>query len=79
MAFYLIIDKISEDDLVARYRFTCDGGRIGSFQIDKESGEVSLLEPMPGDERGHAFNRAAVKIMREWKQGNLPARSEWAS
>lgn len=79
MAFYLLIDKMSEDDLVAIYRFTGDGGRTGSFQIDKESGDVSLVEPMPGDEQGRSFNRAAVKIMREWKQGNLPVRAEWAS
>lgn len=79
MAFYLLIEKTSENDLVVSYRFTGDGGRTGSFQIDKESGEVSLVEQMPGDEQGHAFNRAAVKIMREWKQGNLPAFAEWAS
>lgn len=79
MAFYIVIEKMSENEGSAIYRFTGDGGRAGSLQIDKVNGEVSLIESMPGDEKGHMFNRAAIKIMKEWKGGSLPAMTEWAS
>lgn len=79
MAFYISIHKVSEDDGAARYRFVGDNGRAGTFAIDKETGEISLVEKMPGDEGGHMFNRAAMKILRAWKQGSLPESTEWAS
>ncbi|WP_206996711.1 hypothetical protein [Trinickia mobilis] len=79
MAFHIIIEMIDEKDTVANYRFKSDGGLTGVFQINKASGEVRILEEMPGDKAGHIFNRAAVKIMREWKQGKLPSVTEWAS
>lgn len=79
MAFHIVIEMIDEGDDVANYRFKSDGGRVGLFQINKSSGEVKLIEQMPGDEGGHIFNRAAVKVMREWKRGKLPSVAEWAS
>lgn len=79
MAFYILIEKIREDDLSADYRFKGDGEGIGLSRFNKVNGEVLLVQQMQGDEHGHVFNRAAVKIMREWKRGNLPASAEWAS
>jgi hypothetical protein len=79
MAFYVRINKIAENEAVASYRFEGDLHRTGSFDINKQTGEISLVEPMPGDEKGHAFSRAAAKIMKEWKQGSLPETAEWAS
>ncbi|MHA6916155.1 hypothetical protein ACQUJO_23930 [Ralstonia pseudosolanacearum] len=79
MAFHITMEKIAENTLTADYRFKVSDGRSGVFQIDKESGEIALLEEMPGDEGRHLFTRAAVKIMRSWKQGNLPSVAEWAS
>jgi hypothetical protein len=79
MAFYIVVEKMSEDALVATYRFKGDWELTGTFQINKENGEILLIEQMPGDEKGHVFSRAAVKILREWKQGNLPQFVEWAS
>lgn len=79
MAFYIQISKIDESEQAARYRFEGDGGKSGIFEIAKSSGEVTLIEPMPDDEKGHFFNRAAVKILKEWREGVLPETSEWAS
>lgn len=79
MAFYISITKVSEDDVAARYRFVGDNERAGTFSIDKGTGDISLIEQMPGDEGGHMFNRAAMKVMRAWKQGSLPETTEWAS
>lgn len=79
MAFYIEIEKIHEDDEKACYRFTGNGGSYGIFGIDKKSGEFSLLEPLPGDDEQNVYKRASIKILREWKNGNLPEVTEWAS
>jgi hypothetical protein len=79
MAFYIKIEKTNEENDKATYRFTGDGGNSGLFEIDKESGEFSLLEPMPGDEDQNVYRRASIKILREWREGNLPDMTEWAS
>ena len=79
MAFYIDIRKESETAQAARYRFEADTKRTGLFEIDKATGRVELLSPMPGDEKEKFFQRAAVKIVREWREGRLPDRVEWAS
>ena len=79
MAFHIIIEIVEENDFIASYRFKSGGAQFGFFQIDKRSGEVSLTKQMLGDGKNHVFQRAAVKIIREWKQGNLPISAEWAS
>ena len=79
MAFYVKIEKCAEDNLMAKYRFWSVQDNCGEFEINKQSGEIKLLAQADGDQQGHLFNRAAVKIMREWKQGRLPDMTEWAS
>ena len=79
MAFYIKIQKTSENESVACYDFESDQGRRGVFEFNKQTGESSLIDPMPNDERLHCFNRAVVKVTREWKEGRLPQMVEWAS
>lgn len=79
MAFYIIIRKINEDNRFASYQFAGDGERYGEFSINKKSGDILLTKKMPGDEAGHFFNRAAMKVLRAWRQGELPELAEWAS
>jgi len=79
MAFYIKIQKAFEDDAIARYVFESDQSRKGLFELNKKTGEISLIEPMPNDEQSNCFNRAATKIMREWREGRLPEMTEWAS
>ncbi|MHA6829521.1 hypothetical protein ACQUJV_25460 [Ralstonia pseudosolanacearum] len=38
-----------------------------------------LLMQVSGDQQRHIFNRAAAKVIREWRQGRLPDMTEWAS
>lgn len=78
MAFYIGINKTSQDQTTARYQFA-SGGRIGSFEIEKATGQVTLIDEMPDDTAGHHFERAAVKIMRAWRAGHLPDFAEWTS
>lgn len=79
MAFYIKIEKTEEDDDRAIYRFTGDGGASGTFSIDKGTGSFNLIEEMPGDGEQAVYRRASIKILRGWREGNLPDMTEWAS
>jgi hypothetical protein len=79
MAFYIKIQKTTEDDAAVRYAFESDEGGHGLLELNKQTGEAVLIEPMPGDQQRHCFNRAAVKVAREWRDGRLPKELEWAS
>jgi hypothetical protein len=79
MGFYIKIEKTNETEQAVQYTFESDRGRCGIIEINKKSGESTLIKPMPEDERLHCFNRALVKITREWREGRLPQSLEWAS
>lgn len=79
MGFYVKIEKAAETEHIVRYAFEGDHGHRGLLEFNKATGESTLVEPMPNDERLHCFNRATVKITREWREGRLPQSLEWAS
>ncbi|WP_395689826.1 hypothetical protein [Caenimonas koreensis] len=79
MSFYIRIQKVSDQAAAALYTFECDPEHRGVFELDKRTNEVTLLEPMLGDEQQSCFKRASMKIQREWRDGRLPDVSEWAS
>ncbi|MGD7164034.1 hypothetical protein ACQCS9_19735 [Ralstonia pseudosolanacearum] len=79
MAFYIKIEKYEETEFSAKYQFWSADGNCGEFEINKQSGKVRLLVQVSGDQQGHLFNRAAAKVIREWRQGQLPDMTEWAS
>jgi hypothetical protein len=79
MAFYIKIRRVSEDAHKSRYSFEGDGGKTGILEINKQNGEVEQVAPMPDDDKARAFERAAVKLIKAWKSGSLPAETEWAS
>lgn len=79
MAFYVKLNKIFEDSSIAKYSFGNGEAPLGSLTIDKSSGEVTLLEPLSGDDKSLFFNRAGAKIRKEWKEGRFPDSTEWAS
>jgi hypothetical protein len=79
MAFYIEIDKISKTVDEAAYEFSDSGTGTGRLRLDKASGNVTEVVPAPGDSRGHRFQRAAVKVIRHWKEGPLPDKTCWAS
>ena len=79
MAFHILIKKIAENLDIGKYEFSSGGDISGTFKINKVTGDVELIDAMPGDEQGHIFQRAAVKILKEWRKGTLPEFAEWAS
>lgn len=79
MAFYIKLRKTCEDESVATYSFESDGKNYGSLTIDKLNGEVTLIEPLFGDDKNSHFMRAGAKLRKEWKEGRFPDETEWAS
>lgn len=79
MAFYIKLRKTLESESVATYIFESDGKNYGSLAINKANGEITLLEPLFGDDKKSYFMRAGAKLRREWKEGRFPDETEWAS
>jgi hypothetical protein len=78
LAFYIKIRKIFEDGDSARYSFE-DNKRTGILAIAKTTGEVVVLEPLPGDDSEILSSRAGAKLTKEWREGRFPEEAEWAS
>ena len=79
MAFHIKIQKTAETPAKVQYAFESALQGRGVLELDKQSGEARLVEAMPQDERLHCYQRAVVKVTREWKAGRLPQTLEWAS
>lgn len=79
MAFCIEIEKISETVNETIYEFFDMATGKGRLRLDKASGEVTEVAAAPGDGQGHRFQRAAVKVLRHWKEGQLPEKTCWAS
>ncbi len=77
MAFYILIDKISESEREAFYRFydTAYPGEVGELRLDKATNSIEMTKPC----REAFFNRAATKVARHFHDGNLPESTCWAS
>ncbi|MET3117773.1 hypothetical protein AAKU64_001993 [Undibacterium sp. GrIS 1.8] len=51
----------------------------GLFRFDKGTLDVELLFPMAGDESGSRFNKAASKVLKEFRSnGQWPERTQYA-
>ena len=79
MAVYLDIVRVEQDAHGVRYRFSTTDDRAGVLEIIKSSGEIRLIEELPGDESHRLYSRAARKIQLAWRSGTLPEKTCWAS
>jgi hypothetical protein len=77
MAFYILVNKVSESKVEAIYSFydTAYPNDIGELTIDKISGETSHSKGA----NEQFYMRAATKVRKSFKAGKLPERLEWAS
>ncbi len=77
MAFHIMIEKTSECEREAVYRFydTAFANEPGELKLDKVTGIIEMTVPT----RETFFQRAAVKVARHYRDGDLPDRTEWAS
>lgn len=79
MAIYVAIWKISETDKHAVYEYGPSEDRAGQLQVEKDTGEISIIADVPGDERGVYAPCAQRKLLKHWRDGQLPDRTCWAS
>ncbi|WNZ56013.1 hypothetical protein QT397_24755 [Microbulbifer sp. MKSA007] len=77
MAFYILINKIEESETEATYSFydSAYPNDVGELSIDKSNGETSHTK---GSNEQY-YMRAATKVRKSFKSGELPNQLEWAS
>lgn len=77
MAFHILIEKISETESDAHYRFydTAFPDEIGELRLDKCTAAIEMIKAT----REPFFKRAATKIARHFRDGSLPDKACWAS
>jgi hypothetical protein len=79
MAFSVIMQKVEETCSHAKYSYCGDGVNIGYVMLDKDTGEVTLVERAQDDDADNFSLRASWKLRKEWKDGRVPDRAHWAS
>jgi hypothetical protein len=79
VAVYISIRKINDSETDADYTFSLVDRTSGSLRINKATGDVKLLEPLPGDNEERLFARAAHKVRQHWSKGEFPESTSWAS
>ena len=80
MAFYIDINKITENEQFAEYQFTSMGDeKKGLLRLDKNTGKVILLKSVTQIPSDSISQRAAVKLIKHWRDGYLPKSTCWAS
>lgn len=79
MAIYISIKQMTDGVDFAEYSFGNNENQLGKLRINKDSGEVCLVESYStGNEKG-IYQRAAHKIKKHWESGELPKETCWAS
>ncbi len=79
MATYILIQKISETDHEAVYDFGPDELALGRLRVDKDSGVVEVLSPVPADNPDFYFLRVKYKVLQHLERGEFPDRTCFAS
>ncbi|WP_444940643.1 hypothetical protein ACJJI3_19445 [Microbulbifer sp. ZKSA004] len=81
------LNKELEDEIMCKYSF-CSNAKVsdgtikkvkGMLSIDKSSGEVELIDKMPGDDENMVFFRARAKIRKHWNNGEYPSVTMFAA
>ncbi len=79
MAIYIEIEKLKEIGDSVQYRFSLLDECSGILSINKDSGDVSLIEPLPNNKGEKHYARAAYKVKKHWNNGSLSDKTCWAS
>ncbi len=74
-ARFAFISGVFERDPRYSGRLVIVGQNQGVLQISKETGEVSLVEAMPGDHGNKRFQRAAACVRKHWEDRKCPYRT----
>jgi hypothetical protein len=81
------IEKISETEAVARYQFIDEFSineteatkNFGIIEINKVTGDCSLIKRLVSDENDKLAFYAGRKLVSHWTKGEFPEKTCWAS
>jgi PIN domain nuclease of toxin-antitoxin system len=80
MAFYIDINKLTEDEQFAEYQFiSMSDEKKGLLRLNKKTGEVILLKSVHQIPKDRISQRAAARLIKHWRDGYLPKSTCWAS
>lgn len=80
MAILVKVEMIDRSDVFVTYSYSNEAGSNGTFSVNSSTGALDLISGIPNDYRKMYFNRAARKVMSDWKtSGKLPIKTYWAS
>ena len=77
MAILIEIVKVSETDREAIYEFGFVGSRHGKLGVDKVTGEVVELDPVPSKNPAFFFSRAKLALEKHYQKGEFPERTDY--
>jgi hypothetical protein len=78
MAFYIEMDKVADTNEYVEYTFGRDQ-EVGLIRLNKNSEAISVVKECPLDTNGKWSQRAAIKLIRLWRDRELPDKTQWAS
>ena len=79
LAFYIDLDKIEQTETYVRYIYYNRPDNAGILELNFIAGNFTEIEVAPDDPNGYLLERAAMKISKHWKKGELPEKTFWAS
>lgn len=81
MARYILIRRIQSNGDILEYQYGPDEGCLGLLQFDCLTGQSTRIRAAPGEAEADAFwySAAAYKLLKHWKEGEMPERTCFAS
>ena len=78
-AFYDFSASVWRPTPNAKERQKKVGTAVGALKIDKQTGDVTLLTPMPGDVDGRRFAASRHVLTKHFRNGDFPDTTMFAS
>lgn len=77
-ADYFFESSVWDKDPRFKSRSMKVGVNRGLMRLNKGSGTIELLQPMPEDRDEERFRRAATKLKKHWEAGEIPKATQFA-
>jgi hypothetical protein len=79
MAFYILIQKETENGENVIYSFGPNENCLGCLALNKATGQSEQTKAVPIENSDAFFVRAASKLHRHWQNGQIPEKTSWES
>lgn len=81
MARYILIRRIQSNGDILEYQYGPDESCLGLLRFDRLSGQSTRIQAARGQAEDDAFwySAAANKLLKHWKEGEMPERTCFAS